>query len=63
MVPIPWQERENREESLGVGKTRSMSSALDLPTFRDPWDIQIEAEQQLDKGTTVNSDWRSGLEA
>lgn len=40
-----------------------MSPVLDLLTLRDPWDVQIEAEQQLDKWTTRNSDWRPGLEA
>lgn len=46
-----------------MGETRSMSPVLDLLTLRDPWDEQIEAEQQLDKRTTWNSDWRPGLEA
>lgn len=64
LVPTQGRRKQgNTEERLGVGKTRSRSSVLDSLTLRNPWDFQVEAEQRLDKQTTVNSNPRPGLDA
>ena len=62
-VPTQGRKQGNTGERLGVGKTRSRSSVLDSLTLRNPWDFQVEAEQRLDKRTTVNSNPRPGLDA
>ena len=59
----PREEAREHRGAPGSGEDQEQEFCFGLADFEESVDVQVEAEQRLEKRTTVNSNPRPGLDA